>query len=481
MFILLPEALTLDYLTNEEEGQYLDRKSARIRPIDIARHIVAFANANGGVLVIGIEDDGQITGFHNNDSRSINDFLEIPYSSCKGRIKIEHEIRKVTVNSKKDSILLLFIEPSDNAVIKTSDDKVYLRVGDKSKLLNHEQVTQLEYDKGERVFEDIVVEDSSMEDVDLQLLQQYKEKLGTSLSYEEILDARGLLKRGHLTNAGILLFAKYPTKFLPNARLRLLKFDGTRFETGRRLNIVKEINYEYAIPKIIQEVKTAINLQLREFQYLDENGVFKIIPEYPEFAWFEGIVNSLTHRNYSIIGDHIRVSLYDDRLEIFSPGHLPNIVTLDNMLNTRYSRNPRIARVLSEFGWVKELNEGVKRIYDEMQMFFLKEPTYTEPNGNSVLLVLENSITSRQLRTNDKLSSIFRQEILESLNEFETTIIQYLANNKSITIKKVKEMFGKGDTFSRKQLKHLQELSLIEWHGSNKSDPTQYYSLRKDV
>lgn len=202
------------------------------------------------------------------------------------------------------------------------------------------------------------------------------------------------------------------------------------------MNIVKEINYEYAIPKIIQEVKTAINLQLREFQYLDENGVFKIISEYPEFAWFEGIVNSLTHRNYSIIGDHIRVSLYDDRLEIFSPGHLPNIVTLDNMLNTRYSRNPRIARVLSEFGWVKELNEGVKRIYDEMQMFFLKEPTYTEPNGNSVLLVLENSITSRQLRTNDKLSSIFRQEILESLNEFETTIIQYLANNKSITIKK---------------------------------------------
>ena len=319
-----------------------------------------------------------------------------------------------------------------------------------------------------------------MEDIDLQLIQQYKEILGTTLSYEEILDARGLLKKGHLTNAGILLFAKYPTKFLPNARLRLLKFDGTRFETGRKLNIVKEINYESAIPKIIQEVKNAINLQLREFQYLDENGIFRIIPEYPEFAWFEGIVNSLTHRNYSIMGDHIRVSLYDDRLEIFSPGQLPNIVTLDNMLNTRYSRNPRIARVLSEFGWVKELNEGVKRIYDEMQMFFLKKPTYSEPNGNSVLLVLENSITSRQLRTNDMLSSFFKQEILESLNEFETTIIQYLANNKSITVKKTKEIIDKGDTFTRKQLKHLEEISLIEWHGSNKSDPTQYYTLKQN-
>ncbi len=72
--------------------------------------------------------------------------------------------------------------------------------------------------------------------------------------------------------------------------MRLLKFDGTRFETGRRLNIVKEINYESAIPVIIQEVKNAINLQLREFQYLDENGVFKVIPEYPEFAWFEELL-----------------------------------------------------------------------------------------------------------------------------------------------------------------------------------------------
>lgn len=475
---MLPKILTLEYLSNEKEGQYLDRKSARIKPSDIARHIVAFANANGGVLAIGIEDNGEITGFNNKDSKSINDFLNVPFSSCKGRLKVEHEIRKVTIDSKQDSILLLFIEPSEDAVIKTSDDKVYLRVGDKSKLLNHEQVTQLEYDKGERIFEDIIVEDSSIDDVDLQLLQQYKEKLGTSLSYEEILDARGLLKKVHLTNAGILLFAKHPTKFLPNARLRLLKFDGTRFETGQRLNIIKEINYEDAIPKIIQQVKNAITLQLREFQYLDENGVFKVIPEYPEFAWFEGIVNSLTHRNYSIMGDHIRVSLYDDRLEILSPGKLPNIVTLDNMLNTRYSRNPRIARVLGEFGWVKELNEGVKRIYDEMQMYFLKSPTYSEPNGNSVLLVLENSITSRQLRTDDKISSMFDQKILGQLNEFETTIIQFLTNNKSITIKTAKNILHKGDTFSRKQLKHLEELDIIEWHGSNKSDPTQYYTLK---
>ena len=439
--------------------------------------MVAFSNANGGLLVIGIEDNGEVTGFNYQNAHSINEFSIIPYTDCIGNIKVKYKERKVSSIYGDDKVLLFFIEPSDNAVIKTKDEKVYLRIGDKTKLLNAEQVLQLQYDKGERSFEDLVVEDSSIEDVDLPLLQQYKDKLNTNLSFEEILEARGLMKNGHLTNAGILLFSKYPTKFLPNARLRLLKYDGIKMKTGQNLNIVKEINFESAIPRIIQDVRNAINLQLREFQYLDENGVFKIIPEYPEFAWFEGIVNSLTHRNYSILGDYIRVSLYDDRLEIFSPGKLPNIVSLENMTNTRYSRNPRIARVLSEFGWVKELNEGVKRIYDEMQSLFLKAPIYSEPNQNSVLLVLENSITSRQLRNDDKLSDKISQDILNSLNEYERKIIQYLVINQKITLRVTSNLLNKNDSVSRKQLKSLEYKNLIQWHGSSKNDPTQYYSI----
>ena len=477
--MILPETLSLDYLSTEPEGQYLDRKSARIKPSDIAKQFVGFANANGGTLVIGIEDNGEITGFNYKGAQSVNDFLAIPLSACKGPLKQTYELREVTIQGDKNYILVFNIEPSENAVIKTTDDKVYLRVGDKTKQLNHEQINQLEYDKGERIFEDNIVEDSSIEDVDLELLQQYKDKLNTSLSYAEILDARGLMKKGHLTNAGVLLFAKYPTKFLPNARLRLLKYDGTKFQTGQRLNVIKEINYEAAIPKIIPSIKSDINLQLREFQYLDETGVFKTIPEYPEFAWFEGIVNSLTHRNYSLMGDHIRVSLYDDRMEIYSPGTLPNIVTLDNMKTTRYSRNPRIARVLGEFGWVKELNEGVKRIYDEMQSSYLNEPKYSEPNNNSVLLVLENSITSRHIRTDEKLSTIFNQDTLNSLNEYQTILVQYLSTHISINSKTAAELINKTTIFARKQLKSLEQQSLLEWHGSSPNDPTQYYTIKK--
>ena len=124
------------------------------------------------------------------------------------------------------------------------------------------------------------------------------------------------------------------------------------------------------MPKLIVKVRDFIRTQLREFQYLDSDGRFQILPEYPEFAWIEGIVNAVTHRNYSVYGDHIRVLMFDNRLEIHSPGKLPNIVTVENIRHERFSRNPRIARTLTEFGWVREMNEGVKRIYSEMNLLF---------------------------------------------------------------------------------------------------------------
>ena len=88
-------------------------------------------------------------------------------------------------------------------------------------------------------------------------------------------------------------------------------------------------------------------------------------------------------------------------MEIFSLGKLPNIVTLDNMKYTRYSRNPKITRVLSDFGYVRELNEGVKHIYSDMEEAFLKDPKYSETNNVAVLLTLENTILSRKIRNDE--------------------------------------------------------------------------------
>ena len=127
----------------------------------------------------------------------------------------------------------------------------------------------------------------------------------------------------------------------------------------------------------------------------------------------------MAHRDYSFRGDYIRVSMFDDRLEIVSPGALPNIVTLDNMRTTRYSRNPRIARTLVEFGWVRELNEGVKRIYTEMQDSLLSDPVYTEPGGTKVQLTLENNIVARTVRRSEALEDRLSTEAIASLGDYE--------------------------------------------------------------
>ena len=466
---------------SEKEDQYFDRKSARIKPKDIIKHIVAFANADGGKLVIGIEDDGTISGFKFQGAIDPDEYILAINSMTKPNPTFKKEIKSIKNARGEDDILFIIdVEPSISHVIFNSNGDCFLRIGDKSVHQTHDQISKLEYDKGQRMFEDIEILDSTLDDIDESLMDSYKKlKKAEAISTETILTGRGLMRNGHLTNAGMLLFGKNTFLALPNSRIRFLRYDGKRNETGRRLNIVKEFDYEGAIPKLIESITRDVKTQLREFQYLNDDGKFSIIPEYPEFAWFEGIVNALTHRDYSYKGDYVRINMYDDRLEIFSPGALPNIVTLQNMRRTRYARNPRIARTLSEFGWVKELNEGVNRIYDEMQLLFLNEPKYSEPNNNSVLLVLENSITSRHLRERDRLDDYLGEFEVDSLSTSEKMIVSHLFNNEKISVKEASEVLKKGVGYSRKVLKEMLRKKIIQWHGTSTKDPTQYYSLNR--
>lgn len=468
-----------EVFSSEKESYYFDRKSARKDAAEIAKHISAFANAVGGKLVIGIEDDGTITGFKRSGAREIEDFKRAAIMDClPSPVITSREIPVINANGDEDSILVLDIAAStDRVIARKKDNEVFLRQQDNSVRLDREQVRALEYDKNQRNFEDEVCVRSSLDDVDCEVLARYKASLDTDVSDEQLLRSRGFLVDGHLTNAGVLLFSSNPTRFLPCARVRVLKYEGNARATGRRMNLVKERTFDGPIPRAIDEAKAMISSQLREFQFLGGDGVFKVIPEYPEFAWFEGLVNAVTHRNYAIAGDHIRVSIFDDRMEIQSPGKLPNIVTLDNMRHTRYSRNPGIARVLAEMGWVRELNEGVQRIYDEMQSYFLHDPIFSEPNDASVMLTLENSVTSRVIRRDDAIRAAVAQEGYESLNEHEISAIQYVYSKGRITTRELAAVIGKGPTLCAKTLRRLASKGILTWHGSSANDPSQYYSL----
>lgn len=462
------------------EGQYLDRKSARKKPSELLRHLVAFANADGGQLVIGIEDEklgNVISGFKDGRAYPIEEFKKIDRQLRENPLDITYdEIPVKNVNGEDDLILVISVEVSPNRVIVAPNDDVYLRQGDESVKLSYEQRTQLTYDKGQRFFEDEIVPDANLEDLDGDLIDDYKQRFDSkNLSNEEVLKARRLLVNGKLTKAAILLFGKYPSAFFPQARVRFQRFDGIDMGIGGQYNVVKEVTFDDALPILITKVRDFIRTQLREFQFLDTDGQFQILPEYPEFAWFEGIVNALTHRDYSVYGDHIRVMMFDDRLEIHSPGKLPNIVTIENIREERFSRNPRIARTLTELGWVREMNEGVKRIYSEMENAFLHEPIYSEP-GNKVVLTLENSITSRTLRVHDSLESKF--ENYSTLSSDEKILLQYMYNTgESMTTKKAAELLNRSVSYSSKLLKNLRNQEILIWYGTSPKDRNQYYKL----
>ena len=475
--------LTLDYMITKHENKYFDRKSAKVKPSDLSPLVSAFANADGGTIVIGISDKTkELEGINEFGEEKINEFIAIPKNGCKPMPSYDYEFINV-INSKEqeDRLLLLHIHASIDQIIRTTNDSTYLRIADKTKELKGDDLRNLGYAKSTRHYEDEINRDATIDDLDVALIKEYKEKLDAShLPTEQVLKARSFIKtqdgKDYLTNAAVLLFAKNVSQFYPNCRVRFIRYDGSSAQVGVRMNITKDKNIECCLLKLIDETRTFISSQLREFTGLDpSSGKFKTVPEYPEFSWLEGIVNAVTHREYGMSGAYILVTMYDDRLEIKSPGKLPNIVTIDNIKETRYARNPRMSRVLTDFGWVRELNEGVKRIYSDMKEYFLDEPEYSEPEY-AVKLTLKNNIVMRSIRQENRLERIITPQIWEQLDELEKSILTYLGSKKTVTRSELTAYTGKSANTISNRLNRLLEMNIIKRNGS-KFDPKQTYEL----
>lgn len=470
-------------MTTAKEGKHFDRKSAQKKPSDLACLVSAFANAEGGTIAIGIEDKNCIIeGFSGLSTDRINTFISMPKDCCRPMPQYKEEILDVVnFRSEQDHVLLLHIEPSDDQIIRTSNDSTYLRIGDQTKEIKGDDLRNLEYSKNVRHYEDELNYDASVEDLDDDLLKQYKSNIGANdLDKIQILRARGFLKRKdnreYLTNAAVLLFAQNIMQFYSNCRIRFFRYEGNSMQVGTSINIIKDISIDEPILRLVDKTKEYITSQLREFTVLDKkSGKFSMVPEYPEFAWFEGIVNAICHRNYAMAGAYIKVSMFDDRLEIASPGGLPNIVTLANIKETRYSRNTKIARVMTEFGWVRELNEGVKRIYKEMEGFFLEDLEYSE-DTNGVKLVLKNNILMRRMRQKEQAIKIVGKYNWLEFDDLEREIITCLSAKKCLTTLEIATYTHVSHTTVRTRLAKLIIREIIKRNGTRNS-PGQTYSL----
>ena len=438
-----------------------------------------------GILVIGISDDGTLEGFENYENKD-NEILSTLSNFLKTVPDIKSEkLNIINSNGKNDFILILFIETSYNSLIRNVRDEVYLRRGDSTIKLNDDEIQILKVDRPELSYEDQLVLESSISDIDEEMVNIYKEKIGASdKNYLDILRAKGFLKKAkngneYLTNAGVILFAKDPSVIFPCTRIRVVKYEGIYAKTGENLNTIKDESFRLPLYKAIIATQNFIRTQLREFSHLTTEGIFEKIPEYPEFAWIEGLTNAAIHRNYAMQGEHIKIFIFDDRMEIRSPGKLAGLVTLENMKNVRYARNPKISETMSQLGLVKELNEGVSRIYEEMEKFFLESPKYEISQGDILKLTLKNNYIMRGTRETETLRKNHKiNDIWISLSPLQKDIIQYISNKGMVNTNDLIKYTDRSKPTILKILKEFESMNLIEWVGTNEFDPKKKYRLK---
>ena len=443
------------------EDQWFERKSARITARELADWLIGFANAEGGLIAVGLSN-GKVEGVDGAGGRvaawqqAALDFT-VPTVPCKG-----HLVECVNEAGDADHLFVVEVETSER-VHANRKDEVYLRVGDENRRLTFTQRQELLYDKGQASFESTVVAGAELTDLDDQLLGSYAGAVNHP-DPARLLAARGLLTRkDELTTAAVLLFARDPQLWFPEACVRVLRYRGTERGTGARQQLLDDVRVDGPIPRQLGQARQEIFRLLPTRRALSATGRFKDVGLVPQDAWLEGVVNAVVHRAYSISGDHIRVEIFDNRIEIESPGRFPGIAdTRDPLHVTRFARNPRIARVCADLSFGQELGEGVRRMFEEMRLAGLADPDYFQTAG-SVRLTLSYGPVDRALEAR--------------LPEGARQLVRLLRDAGRASTGELVEAAGRSRPVVIQQLRALEEAGLVEWVGHSSKDPRAYWTL----
>lgn len=389
----------------------------------------------------------------------------------------------------ENHVLVMHIEPSPQ-VHANQADEVYLRVGDKSKLLKFEERLQLTYDKGERYFEDKLVPDATIEDIDMEQVKEYVKKIGYRKTPVEFLKQNNgfvIEKDGRMqvSTAAILLFGNEPQKFFPRARVRFIRYEGTEEKFGAEMNVIKDVIFKGTVLKMIKDAIAYLDTQIKEKTYLGIEGTFVTEEEYPKFVRQEIIVNAVTHRAYSITGTDIQIKMFENRIVVESPGKLPGMVRADNIRFTHFSRNPKIAEFLKAYDFVKEYGEGVDRMCKELEAAGQKPPEYftnafmlhtviynnespAEGVKNPTIYSENPALKSEKLDLkNEKLeiealkSAMSKQKYFIHTKENLLMVYNSIENNQVFGAPEVKRILGCTITASKDIMKKLRDMGVV--------------------
>jgi len=422
--------------------------------------LVAFANADGGELFVGVEDNHSVTG--------------IPYDQNKLsylQTAAETYVMKDTPLPLKKAAIIDYnglkvayfsVEKGSKYVHLTAKGECFQRRDRDSVPTSSESIRFIREEAVSREYDRQFVEIAQVTDLDIDLVKSVAHQVSKTISPEKFLQYLELAEfdgnRLRLRKAALLLFAKNPGKWHPRLQVRILKVRGTEEKTGEEFNVEEIEEVSGNIFSLIERSWEALKPNLTETRF-SKDGLFKTQIIYPELACRETLINAITHRDYSIEGRGIEVRVFDDRLEILSPGKLLSSITikdLEDLKGVHQSRNTYVARVLREFGYIRELGEGIRRIFELMQNNDLVKPKIESPNKSFIITLFYKFIYSKEEKNRLKNFESF------NLSREQKTVVRLGINGRLVSAKEVWEQVGiVSEEYYRLLIESLRNLGIL--------------------
>ncbi len=424
-----------DFITansdDDFEGQHFDRKEVppvesdgqvdrnalrRFKMEKVAACISAFANSNkeGGLLVLGVSNTGEIKGTDHLRESEINSLMAFN-DLLKNQTTSVNSVEGQNCAGVKKQILLIYVPYTELAICETLDrhPEAWIRRGAQNLPINEQQREQLRRDKQITNFEDIYCCPFHIDDVDKDVLQTFREVYLENANYdltdEELLYQRGAIDRdgtGYaFNNAGFLFFAKHPQRKLSWAYIRLMRFEVNNSEAESRGLPTFERKFEGPIAQQIRKIIAFLRESgfFKTYQRRNPDGGFIEDPEFPPIAIDESIVNAVAHRDY---GTQLPIECihYKDAFVVDNSGRilqrdqdLPNQFSLNDTTLNSMPRNSKLIEWLNRTGFVRALSEGTKRMRDEMLTAGLPAPSYKINHSRTTVTLLNDAMKREAL------------------------------------------------------------------------------------
>ena len=363
---------------------------------DICRTLVGFANADGGELLVGVEDDGDVTGLGGATDK-VRQYLQECWKDGVHKDTPLRDVRVSQLTIDTNDVLYFMIGKSVSQIHLTADGRCLQRKDLETAPTAYDEIQFNRQEQKSRGYDREYVTGSSVEDLDIPAVRVLAEHVSSGMTPEKCLQYLGLADFTYaglqLTRAALILFSREVWKWHPRSHVRILKVTGTELKTGSSYNVATDTPIQGNILFLIEETWKTLRPHLTQTR-LSGSGRFEASIMYPEAACREALINAVAHRDYSQEGRGIEIYVFDDRIEFISPGGLISslsVADLRKLEGAHQSRNTLIARALREIGYMREVGEGIRRMFELMSDSELEPPRISADN-TAFSVTLSNSL-----------------------------------------------------------------------------------------